>query len=86
MASAYDEQYLYSPYSEDMPEDSDALYATYCGLRRAYSERVRPKAEAEVVDRLFAPAVEEGEMELGNERWVSKFSQGLGMILDMISV
>lgn len=80
------EDHLFSPYSEDVPEDSDALYATYCGLRRAYNERVNSKVEAGVVDRLFAPVVEEREMELGDERWLSKFSQGLGMILEMMSV
>ena len=68
-----------------MPEDSDALYAAYRGLRQAYSERMEGKGAKVEMGSLFSPSPEETEEE-GGERWLAKLSYGLGVMLDVISV
>lgn len=82
-SSAYDD-HLLTPYSEDLPEDSDALYQSYCELRRAHTVKTMAD-ETQTVDgpgRLFSPSPDETQMEDG--RWQSAFSAGLGRILGMI--
>ena len=87
-SSAYDD-HLLTPYSEDLPEDSDALYQSYCDLRRAHTSRTMaiPGTNSKTEDgpgRLFSPSPDESELE--GEQWQSVFSAGLGRILDMISL
>lgn len=70
-----------------MPEDSDALYAAYCGLRRAHSLGEEPAPTG--VGRLFCASSEEtdeGEGAAAGGTWLGKLSQGLGMMLEVISV
>ena len=72
---------MYSPYSETMPEESDAVYAAYCGLRRAHSEAEAQEATLGPRSVLYG-SCEERESEEGGT-WLSK---GLGMMLEVISV
>ena len=61
-ASSYEDD-LFSRYLGDTPEDSDALYAAYRGLREAYSEGTAGKSTKTGVGRLFEPEPEERDGE-----------------------
>lgn len=82
-ASAYDDRLL-TPYEGAAPEDTDALYEAYCGRRKAYSDSLGDGAKAVGTGRLFSPTPAETGLE--GERWEGAFSQGLGKLLDMMSL
>ncbi|GJE85731.1 hypothetical protein PsYK624_018100 [Phanerochaete sordida] len=87
--SPYDD-HLLSPYTEDLPEDNDALYRTYCDLRRAYTVQTMGDGgwPATSPGELFSPAGDAADEAAGleGERWWSGIPAGLGKVLEMMSL